>query len=574
MPRASILLTGLLLAILAGERCLAQGEKIDGDRLLDPSRLLHIRITMKDEDWDALRHQQRHGASFFAGAPIDDPFTWFNADIKIDGTLVRKVGVRKKGLFGSMDTERPSLKVKFNEFVEQDPVQGLNRLTLNNNKQDTSQVSQHLTYKLFRDAGVHAPRSSLAWVTVNGDDLGIYTHVESLNKPFLKRSFGDDTGDLYEGTLTDFHPRTLKNFSVKTNESDNDLSDIARIATLFDGKEPLSMEEVEKVLDVDGFLRFWALEAMVQFWDGYSANQNNFYFYVEPGSGRGSFIPWGADSCWSERGRRSGPAGSTAIFAQSILCNRLYHADNMADRYRDTLTRLLGEVWEEDELVAEIDRIQRLVRSHLHRTQKNADDAMNDVRAFISKRRARLETELVRWPPPVPPEPVPPTYTVPLGSLRGSFSTKWDDKAGDEPTRVGKAALEVTLDGAPVVFKRVGVSASEYHAPPGFGAGFGSDAPPRVSLAVAGECESDGKVLSFVISVEQGAFEEATGERIPVTGSFRRGDEPKAGGPARGPRTSVFGDVRFTRAGVKRGQKVEGDLDLTIAEVHGGMGRE
>lgn len=570
MPRATILLSGLLLAFLAGERCHAQVEKLDGDRLLDPSRLLQIRITIKDDDWDALRRQQRHGASFFAGAPIDDPFTWFSADIKIDGTVVRKVGLRKKGLFGSMDSERPSLRIKFNEFVDQDPVEGLDRLTLNNNKQDTSQVSQYLTYKLFRDAGVRAPRSSFAWVMVNGEDLGIYSNVESINKPFLKRAFGDDSGNLYEGTLTDFHPRTLENFSVKTHKSTNDRSDISRIAELFSGTEPLSLTEVEKVLDVEGFLRFWALEAMVQFWDGYSGNQNNFYFYVEPGNGRGSFIPWGADSCWSGRGFRSGAPGSTAIYSKSILCNRLYHTDNLADRYRDTLTRLLDEVWKEADLIAEIDRVEKLVRSHLHSTQKHTDDAMVVIREFISKRRARLVAELVRWPPSVPKEPVLPTYTVPLGSLRGTFSTKWDEKQSDEPTRVGKAALDVTMNGAPVAFKRLGVSAYEYRAPPGFGGGFGPAAPPRVSLAIAGARESDGEVLSFVISVDQSAFEAATGEPIPVTGNFRRGDESRAGGPGNGPRTSVFGEVRFTRAGIKRGQKVEGDLDLTVAEVHGG----
>ena len=36
----------------------------------------------------------------------------------------------------------------------------------NNNKQDTSQLSQYLAYRLFRKAGIHAPRSNFARVTV------------------------------------------------------------------------------------------------------------------------------------------------------------------------------------------------------------------------------------------------------------------------------------------------------------------------------------------------------------------------------------------------------------------------
>lgn len=572
MPRANGLVATLLLAALGGAPCVAQTEKLDGNALLDPSHLVQIKITMKDDDWDALRKQRRHGASLFAGAPIDDPFTWFPADIKIDGVVVRKVAVRKKGLFGSMDSERPSLKVKFDEYVEQDPIDGLDRMTLNNNKQDTSLVSQHLTYQLFRAAGVHAPRTTLAWVTLNGEDLGIYTHVESIRKPFLARAFGDGSGNLYEGTLTDFHPRTLENFAATTNKKSTDRADLGRIAALFEGNAALSMEEVAKLIDVDAFLKYWAMESMVQFWDGYSGNQNNFYFYVEPASGRGSFIPWGADASFSEKSLFRSAGGSTAIYAKSILCNRIYHAEGMADRYRATLVRLLDEVWNEKELLAEIDRVQRLARPHLHRSQKSTDRAADDVRAYISARRTRLAEELERWPPSVPPKPILPTYTVPLGKLHGVFATKWDEKQPDDPSRAGKAALELTLDGGPVAFKRLGVCASEARSN-GFFGGAGGE-PPRVSLTVAGVRAADGQLLTFEITIDQAAFLDASAEPIAVTGSFRRGDEPPPTGFERGTRTSVFGDVTFLRAGVKRGQKVEGELDLTIAEVHGGAAGE
>ncbi len=72
-------------------------------------------------------------------------YTYFRADIWIDGTKIESVAIRKKGFFGSNDNKRPSLKVKFDEFVEQDPIKGLSRLTLNNNKQDKSLASQMLT---------------------------------------------------------------------------------------------------------------------------------------------------------------------------------------------------------------------------------------------------------------------------------------------------------------------------------------------------------------------------------------------------------------------------------------------
>ncbi len=572
LPGAHVLMAAVLSLVGAPQQSAPVSRALDADHLLDPAHLVDVKITMKPADWDALRQQRRHGASLFAGAPVDDPFTWFPADVKIDGIAIKEVAVRKKGLFGSMDSERPSLKIKFDEYVEQEPIAGLDRLTLNNNKQDESLASQHLTYKLFRDAGLPAPRTTLAHVTLNGENLGIYTHVESVRKPLLKRLFGDDDGNLYEGTLTDFHPRTLDNFAATTNAKTTDRSDLERIAKLFEGEGPLDLAKVNEVLDVDAFLGFWACEAIVRFWDGYSGNQNNFYFYVVPGSGKGSFVPWGADSCWSGGGGRDRDETS-AVFVKSIVCNRLFHSEGMSDRYRGTLERVLQGALREAELVAEIDRIQKAARPYLHRAQKSTERSAQMVKEFIAGRRAQLERELADWPPRVARQPALPTYTVKLGTLRGVFSAKWENDRPDDPSKIGKVDLEVTLDGGPVEFKRAGVAAYEYKNP-GFN---GAGAPQRVTLAIVGVRASDGQVLSFEISVDQAAFEEATAESIPVTGSFRSSAPPRgarepaaAERDAAGMRTSVFGDVRFTRAGVKRGQRVEGEVDLVIAEVHGG----
>ena len=67
----------------------------------------------------------------------------------LDGEIVEEVGVRKKGFLGSMDTERPSLKIKFGEYVEGQELQGLKRMTLNNSRQDPSLLRQCLAYGLF-----------------------------------------------------------------------------------------------------------------------------------------------------------------------------------------------------------------------------------------------------------------------------------------------------------------------------------------------------------------------------------------------------------------------------------------
>ena len=82
----------------------------------------------------------------------DEGFDYRRADIRIDGVTVAQVGVRKKGFLGSVVSTRPSLKVKFDEYVDGQTFAGLDGLTLNNNNQDQSLMQQFLAYDLYTRA--------------------------------------------------------------------------------------------------------------------------------------------------------------------------------------------------------------------------------------------------------------------------------------------------------------------------------------------------------------------------------------------------------------------------------------
>ena len=119
-----------------------QPETDPTDAMFDPNRLLNIEVTIPPEDWNALRFQTRTFYDLFGPGcmqgPFESPFTYFKADVRIDGVLVEDVGLRKKGFLGSMTPDRPSLKVKFAEYVDNPEFEGMKRLTLNNSRQDPS----------------------------------------------------------------------------------------------------------------------------------------------------------------------------------------------------------------------------------------------------------------------------------------------------------------------------------------------------------------------------------------------------------------------------------------------------
>ena len=159
-------------------------------------------------------------------------------------------------------------------------------------------------------------------------------------------------------------------------------------------------------MDVDNFLRFWAVESMLGFWDGYTANQNNYYLYFDPEKERGYFIPWGADSLFTDRSPFGGGfgnrGGATAVNGQSILANRLYRAEGIPERYRDTMKELL-EAGVVIDLAEEVSRLERAIAKldkeieKLDRKLANERFVAKAPAEVVAEQRARLaETQAAR----------------------------------------------------------------------------------------------------------------------------------------------------------------------------------
>ncbi len=183
-------------------------KQMTRDDLFPRDRVLDVRITIDEEDWDIIRRQSRNLFTVLNAKrqfePIEGPYTYVTAKVSIDGVVFPKVGVRKKGFIGSQSSTYPSLKIKLNHVNKKGGVQGLTNLTFNNNKQDGSLVCQFMGYAIFNAAGSPAPRCAYAKVQVNGKNLGVYSHVEAARRPLIERAYANTRGTLYEGTVVDF----------------------------------------------------------------------------------------------------------------------------------------------------------------------------------------------------------------------------------------------------------------------------------------------------------------------------------------------------------------------------------
>jgi hypothetical protein len=384
------------------------------DFMFDPDRVLEVDIRLSQADWDALRVEELDVLGLIFSplcgtAPFVDlgpPYNFYPSEVTVDGQTLTNVGVRKKGFFGSLSTTKPSFKVKFDEFVGGQQLNSMDRLTLNNNLQDPAHITQCLGYDLMRKAGLPAPRCNFAHVTVVAIDGptettvvdALYSHIDSIKDPFLRRNFGSDSdqGRLYEGTLSDFWTGSFRNtIEPKTASAAADTTEIDALTTaLMDPglTDSQRLSAIEGLVDVGDFLRFWAAEGLIGHWDGYVDNQNNFWFYVDPADGLIRFIPWGTDDTFGQGNALRGgdPTHADAIVPRSALARRLYEIASTKALYLAELQNQLDNVWDEAALHAEIDRMETLITP----ITGSLTTEWNQVRTWVDDHRALVQAEI------------------------------------------------------------------------------------------------------------------------------------------------------------------------------------
>src|SRR4029079_1574446 len=146
-------------------------------------------------------------------------------------------------------TDKRSLTLSMEEYEIGRRFHGLERITLNNSIQDPSYVGQCIAYALFERAGLPAPRCHFAHVVVNGQPLGTYVHVESIEDELLEHPYLSSDGNLYEGTLSDFLPAWSGTFEKESNKQEDDWSDIDAVIAASAAPDGELLAALDEVID-------------------------------------------------------------------------------------------------------------------------------------------------------------------------------------------------------------------------------------------------------------------------------------------------------------------------------------
>jgi spore coat protein CotH len=190
---------------------------------------------------------------------------------------------------------------------------GINKLNLNSAVVDCSYLKDYLAYSVLRDLGLAAERTGSAWVTVNGEDYGLYVILEQPDDRMLERHYADPTGNLYDGkyayyedgsyTLLDFGAGvdSLYELEEGTDVGHVDITAISTLVQDYTGR-PEFWATSETLVNWDRLLLYFAAEEYIGHNDGYCLNTNNNFPYFSADDGRMEMLPWDMDYSFLQAG--------------------------------------------------------------------------------------------------------------------------------------------------------------------------------------------------------------------------------------------------------------------------------
>jgi spore coat protein H len=262
-----------------------------------------------------LQGAKGHRNGLASAAGID--FKYVHADLEFEGQLLRDVAVRYKGngtFMESRNSIKRSLKIDLNKYVKGQKVAGETKLNLHNNVTDASWMNEVLSYRLFRDAGVPAPRTSYAkvYVTVPGQYdkkyFGLYSIVEDVDSHFAQDRFGSKEGALFKPVTRELFSdlgqdwnEYSQGYDPKTDPSDSEERRVMDFAKLVTGASDAEFSaRFAEYLDLEEFARFMSVTAWLSTMDSILMMGQNFYVHLHPQTHQFQFVPWDLDHSFGQ----------------------------------------------------------------------------------------------------------------------------------------------------------------------------------------------------------------------------------------------------------------------------------
>ena len=515
---------------LPGPAVLVSGTADDGDAkgkaagsdLFGLTKVVNLRIEMTTDDYQAMQPPSPAGGPGAAPKPkkpgeresernlFGIEFPWARGAVAVEETTCKGAAIRYSGNASYMASAE-GLKRSFLVDLEgSDPSEfhGLRGMLLQSGVLDPAKAREVLAFALFRESGVPAPRTSLAEVTlaVPGKHekayLGLYTLVEPVDRAFLKDRFGTDKGLIvrpqglrgldFLGDDWEKYRGPYRPLAEPTPDEASRLIEFLRLVRKEDDER--FRKEIGSYLDIDEFLRFMAVQAMIANADGFFTLGYNYAMFLDPMTNRFVFIPGDQELLFANFAMM----GS----ADQLMDMSLAHPYGGENRLADRLLAI-KEVRETHQTI-----VKDLASTVFRKERLLADAAaIEDATKAIAEKEAAARA--ARAEPPVGFGPPGPLTAPDLRTFAETRSASIADqiagkKDGYRP-QFHFGPPVVNTPPKPLDEKTIG---DVLKAPPGFKVGLFA-VPPKVNYPVTLTVSPDGEV--YVAVDEQGSLGRTPG---------------------------------------------------------------
>ena len=408
---ALTVLAGATVVFTPGEPAIAQQPKPEKPAaIFSDAKVLPIHIAITAKEYEAMQPLGAGGFPGF-GPPMNPPMkpadgrdvhrNAFGVDlplafgsIAVGGKSFDKVGIRYKGNGTIMDAARTikkSIKIDLDRYDESLRYDGLKTLNLHSGVADPSKARETLGYAAYRAAGVPAPLTALAEVTLtvprkfDKEFLGLYTIVEPVDKAFLKRHYNTDKGLLMKperlgglNHLGDDWERYKTTYQPKrdaTPAEQKRVIDFTRFVN--NATDEQFQKEIEAYLDVDAFLRYMAVTALEVNMDSFFTLGHNYCLYLHPETNKFHFIPWDLDRTFGNFGIFGSPEQLMDLSfskqaPQNRLADRLLAIKEISERYQKVVKEIAATTFTKERLLKELAEFEGRTQELLARETKAA----------------------------------------------------------------------------------------------------------------------------------------------------------------------------------------------------------
>lgn len=339
-----------------GEKLSAADAKSFPDKpLYDPLTLRTFFLDFESADWEK-------EMADFNNTDVEMP-----AKLTVDGKTYADIGVHFRGMSSFMmvpEGSKRSLNLSLDYVNEDQDLDGYNTLNLLNAHEDASFIRTVLYYDAAR-AYLPAPKANFVRVVINGESWGIYVNAQQYNKAMVKDWFNTKKGARWKVSgspmgqggmafLGDDVEAYKAIYNIKSKDDSKDWAAFINMLKVLNETPADQLEaRLSPLLDIDGALKFLALDITLINNDGYwiRASDYNIYrdeqgkFHVFPHDANETFaMPGGPGFGGGGPGGRGGPGGFGP--GMMVAGQLLTQGDKDADKkLSKTELTSLADVW-------------------------------------------------------------------------------------------------------------------------------------------------------------------------------------------------------------------------------------